>query len=200
MKKITVISGVSGVGKTTLINNLSTIYNTKKEIKYDNPLINFYYKETIKKDFVAKKLFITNVMIQKFITTSTLKEDTIFDRWIIDFIVEAELRIKGNDLKHFQWLKNIYTEIMKDIKHLDIVVSYIIIKPKFEEFKKRFIKRDRANEASYIKNNNNWYKNYFDNYYSLLQTYLDEAGIKFTILDTTENSEQETFKRVKKIV
>ncbi|MCK5867770.1 MAG: deoxynucleoside kinase [Mycoplasmataceae bacterium] len=201
MKNIIVISGVSGVGKSTLANGYSAKHIVEKEIKFnENTLTNLFYKESIKKNQSATNMFLTSAMSEKYLITIKSDESVIFDRWIIDFIVGAELRIKESDPTHFKWFKNLFIEFMKEIKERDLKITYIILKINFTEFKKRILKRNRKNEVENILRNDTWYREYFEKYYDILIKYLDIHNISYYTIDTTNLNKSEVLSEAKHLL
>ncbi|MCK5867499.1 MAG: deoxynucleoside kinase [Mycoplasmataceae bacterium] len=197
MKKIA-LSGTSGTGKSTLLKSYSTDFLTIKELKGDKSSIcDFYYELSTKEDRHGTNLFISSLLAQRFIDDSSIGEDVIFDRWIIDYIVAAELRVKPYNLYFFDYLVSIFEDMMDKIKQYP---EYIILKTSYPEFKKRILKRGRENEKESILNDETWYKNYHRSYNKVLIKYLKKFDIKYSIIDSTNLNKRETKMIVDKII
>ncbi|MCR8612950.1 MAG: AAA family ATPase [Mycoplasma sp.] len=194
-----VISGTSATGKSTLIDKLKNEYNTINEMDFNtDSIFSFFYKYAKKKEQYGRNLFISSMMVDKYIKHLSNKKNAIFDRWIIDYIVAAELRIKPKDSKFFDWFKLKFESMMETVK--DSLPEYIILKTTYTEFKKRLLDRGRKDEVDGMLNDDTWYKNYHTKYNDVLSKYLIKYNIKYEIIDTTNKNENETFEKVKEII
>ena len=189
MRKI-VLSGTSGAGKSTLIKSYKDDFSIVKELKNNkNSICDFYYELSLKEDRYGTNLFITSLMTQRFLDDSIVTEDTIFDRWIIDYIVAAELRIKPYNEEFFNYVLKIFEDMMTKIK---VLPQYIILKTSFPELKNRILKRGRVDERESISADEAWYKKYHKLYNDTLIKYLEKYNIEYIVIDSTKYSKEET--------
>ena len=112
-------------------------------------------------------------------------------------MVGAELRLKELDPKYFRYIKELFEDLMKRVSTFP---EYIIITTSFEEFKKRLITRGRRAEKETIIEDDSWYKKYHERYTDILISYLKKYSIKYTIIDNTNFSKEDTKKEVEKII
>ena len=203
MKRI-VISGVSGVGKSTLINNLSNEgFFTISEM-IEGTVSHYWWAQVSNKmddyDYeMSKKMMVGSRMIEAFNNLKTSKT-TIYDRSLIDVYVMLNLRYKKYT-DFYKWIMNKFNSLIEEAKQNNILPDkYIILKADFEVMSERIKTRGRADESNNIKSDDSWYRQYHESYNDLLISILEKHGIEKIIIDTTKLSAKEVLEKVIKLL
>lgn len=195
------ITGMSGVGKTTLVEGLSHMgYKIMLEIGM-NEMVDFWYEQSTlggDTDHLAKNMFIMNKLARNYMFALKNNDTIIYDRFIFDDRVAMELRVKNRHPEEYKWMVEKYNSYVAQLKKLGKLPDYAVLLTitDFEVFKGRLLKRGREDEKNHILANESWYRTYFVQYNELITKYINEANIPLKILDVTKLEKDEVLKQV----
>lgn len=191
MKRI-LISGVSGSGKTTLLSKLDDKYEKFYEIG-GNPSVKFWYDLATSGEATnhfAKNIMLANRVYFTYENMLKASRDNVSDRGLIDILVASELRIKDKNPQFHNELSQVIDSLIKDlIDKKKIYTECILFKLTWEEFQERIFLRNRPDEARNLKNNDSWYREYFDAYNEVTKKYLNKYNIPFKEVTPQESKD-----------
>lgn len=196
-----IISGMVGVGKSTISENLYKYFekNNKnlkiefiKELQFDNPYLDFFYKERCEWSFLIQIDFLLE-RYKTLISEEKRKNDiTIFDRHFLDDYIFANSDAIKEDITNIHL--NIYLQLNK---YLSSTINkekrpdyFFLLKANYNEIINRIEKRGR----SFEKNNDlekywkSMYKVYYEN--KLVQNYLSKNTKNFIIIDANKSEKE----------
>ncbi|BDV02392.1 MAG: deoxyadenosine kinase [Candidatus Hepatoplasma vulgare] len=197
-----IISGMVGVGKSTISENLYNYFiknnnrNLKigflKELQFENPYLDFFYKERCEWSFLIQIDFLLERYKKLIIEDKKNNDITIFDRHFLDDYIFANSDSIKEDITNIHL--NIYLELNKylssTISENDRPDYFFLLKAEYNEIINRINKRGRSFEKSSDLNKywKSMYKVYYEN--KLVQEYLLRNTKNFIIIDANKSEKE----------
>ncbi|AHK22564.1 Deoxyadenosine/deoxycytidine kinase [Candidatus Hepatoplasma crinochetorum Av] len=157
-----VISGTTGVGKSTTVNNLKNYYQRKGkkviimgEILIESPYFDLYFNDFINWSFLAQIDFLFERFHQFIEVEQKYKNDKniiiIYDRHFIEDKIFSELRLikKTRSDKLGKAYKQIYNSMLDKINLFEKPDFFIVLRASFDVIMKRMEKRNREQEKKF---------------------------------------------------
>ncbi len=203
-----VISGTTGVGKSTAVNKLKTYFENKGkkvivlgELIIDSPYFDLYFSNLVEWGFLAQLDFL-HERFEQYIRMETEynnDENTviIFDRHFLEDIIFAELKwVKENTPSSLtNAYKNIYNNLIIKINLFSKPDYFFLLKASFETVQQRMKERGRTQEEKF---NIKYWQDLYYRYYSKksYRAIFKENSKLFVELDTDDSNPDDVIKKI----
>ncbi|CRX37006.1 / dck_1 / Deoxyadenosine/deoxycytidine kinase /:492374 Reverse [Candidatus Hepatoplasma crinochetorum] len=171
-----VISGTTGVGKSTAVNNLKNYYQKKGkkviimgEILVYSPYFDLYFNNFSTWNFLAQLDFLFE-RFHQFIEIEQKYKDhkdiiIIYDRHFIEDKIFSELKLikKGRTKLLDEAYKNVYNSMLDKINLFEKPDFFIVLRASFDVIMERMQKRNRSEEKKFDRE---YWQDLYYRYYS----------------------------------
>lgn len=159
-----IISGTTGVGKSTTVKHLKEILEKKGkkviiagELVIDSPYFDLYFNNLVEWGFLAQLDFLLERFEQyfKIVEKSKLEKNKdivyIFDRHFLEDLIFAELKWVRENTSAFltNAYRNLYNELIKKLSLIDKPDFIFNLKASFDEISSRMKERGRELETKF---------------------------------------------------
>lgn len=181
-------------GKSTLIQKLNNVgYTTVDEFR-ENDII---FKDLLQQSYEGKKVNFTlqtYFTIKHHVTTECVTGDYIVDRDILEHLLFSKYKLNKEEYKVYC---EFFNTLVKNHKFPDM---YILLYIDWDTFKDRLFKRGRKSEIDNFEENETFFKNLLSNYMIVMVELCNQYKIKFQIIDVCNQTPDEVFEEVLKIL